>query len=57
MQTQRNLSLPHAELRAQFPSLAQKVNGHAAAFFDGPGGTQTPIGVIKAMGGYLEPRQ
>ena len=40
-------------LRAQFPSLAQQVNGHAAAFFDGPGGTQTPQRVIDAMGAYL----
>lgn len=45
--------LPHAELRAQFPSLAQHVRGRPAAFFDGPGGTQTPLGVMEAMSGYL----
>lgn len=39
--------------RSQFPALAMKVNGHPAAFFDGPGGTQVPQRVIDAMGGYL----
>ena len=43
---------PHA-LREQFPSLAQQVNGQPAAFFDGPGGTQTPQRVIDAMSDYL----
>jgi cysteine desulfurase family protein (TIGR01976 family) len=40
-------------LREQFPSLAQEVQGRPAIFFDGPGGTQTPQGVIDAMGAYL----
>ncbi len=53
MQSSWTPSLPHAALRAQFPSLAQRVNGQPAAFFDGPGGTQTPLGVIEAMSGYL----
>lgn len=39
--------------RSQFPSLKQKVNDHQVAFFDGPGGTQTPQVVIDAMGNYL----
>ena len=39
--------------RAQFPSLAQTVNGHPAVFFDGPGGTQVPQRVIDAMSDYL----
>jgi cysteine desulfurase family protein (TIGR01976 family) len=43
---------PHT-LRKQFPSLAQQVNGQLAAFFDGPGGTQTPQRVIDAMSDYL----
>jgi cysteine desulfurase family protein (TIGR01976 family) len=43
---------PHA-LREQFPSLAQEIAGKQAVFFDGPGGTQTPRGVIEAMGAYL----
>jgi selenocysteine lyase/cysteine desulfurase len=40
-------------IRAQFPALAQEVNGHPAIFFDGPGGTQVPQRVIDAIGDYL----
>src|SRR5713101_3796916 len=40
-------------IRAQFPSLAQTVNGHPAAFLDGPGGTQVPQRVIDAIADYL----
>jgi cysteine desulfurase family protein (TIGR01976 family) len=40
-------------VRSQFPALAMKVNGHPAAFFDGPGGTQVPQRVIDTMDGYL----
>jgi cysteine desulfurase family protein (TIGR01976 family) len=40
-------------IRAQFPSLAQTVNGHPAVFFDGPGGTQVPQRVIDAISDYL----
>jgi cysteine desulfurase family protein (TIGR01976 family) len=40
-------------VRAQFPSLAQTINGHPAAFLDGPGGTQVPQRVIDAISGYL----
>src|SRR5205807_356384 len=40
-------------VRAQFPSLSQTVNGHPAAFLDGPGGTQVPQRVIDAISGYL----
>jgi selenocysteine lyase/cysteine desulfurase len=36
-------------VRSQFPSLAQTVNGHPAAFLDGPGGTQVPQRVIDAI--------
>src|SRR5258707_8555311 len=39
--------------RAQFPSLSQEVNGHPAAFLDGPGGTQVPLRVIDAISAYL----
>ncbi len=45
------LDLTH--VRAQFPSLAQTVNGHPAAFLDGPGGTQVPQRVIDAIANYL----
>ncbi len=40
-------------IRAQFPSLAQTINGHPAAFLDGPGGTQVPQRVIDAISNYL----
>ena len=40
-------------VRSQFPSLSQTVNGHSAAFLDGPGGTQVPQRVIDAMTNYL----
>jgi cysteine desulfurase family protein (TIGR01976 family) len=40
-------------IRSQFPALAQTVNGHPAAFLDGPGGTQVPQCVIDAIAGYL----
>ncbi len=43
---------PHV-LRLQFPSLQQEINGQPAMFLDGPGGTQTPVGVIEAMSEYL----
>jgi selenocysteine lyase/cysteine desulfurase len=35
-------------IRRQFPALRRKLNGHAVAYFDGPGGTQTPQDVIDA---------
>src|ERR1700730_5111082 len=40
-------------VRSQFPSLAQTVTGHPAAFLDGPGGTQVPQRVIDAIANYL----
>ncbi len=43
-----------AWVRAQFPSLAQLVNGRPVAFLDGPGGTQVPQRVIDAISGYLK---
>ncbi len=45
------LDLPY--VRSQFPSLSQNVNGHPAAFLDGPGGTQVPQRVIDAISDYL----
>jgi cysteine desulfurase family protein (TIGR01976 family) len=45
------LDLP--SIRAQFPSLAQTINSHPAAFLDGPGGTQVPQRVIDAISNYL----
>jgi cysteine desulfurase family protein (TIGR01976 family) len=46
-------ALDLTSIRAQFPSLAQTVNGHPAVFLDGPGGTQVPQRVIDAISGYL----
>jgi cysteine desulfurase family protein (TIGR01976 family) len=46
-------TLDVAWVRAQFPALAQTVNGHPAAFLDGPGGTQVPQRVIDAISDYL----
>ena len=40
-------------VRSHFPSLAQTVSGHPAAFLDGPGGTQVSQRVIDAMANYL----
>lgn len=39
--------------RAQFPSLQMQVNGHAAAFLDGPAGTQVPRHVMAAVQSYF----
>jgi len=46
-------TLDLTSIRAQFPALAQTVNGHPAVFFDGPGGTQVPQRVIDAISDYL----
>src|SRR5437016_13895186 len=40
-------------VREQFPSLKLQVNGHAAAFLDGPAGTQVPMQVIRAGESYF----
>ena len=42
-----------AWVRAQFPALAQTINGQPAVFLDGPGGTQVPQQVIDAIADYL----
>src|SRR5437588_8757887 len=41
------------EIRAQFPSLAREHNGFSVAYFDAPGGTQTPQRVVDAVSDYL----
>ena len=40
-------------IRARFPALARRQNGHPVAFFDGPGGTQVPQAVADAVTDYL----
>src|SRR6201981_2066243 len=47
-------ALDLSSIRSQFPSFAEKVNGHPAVYFDGPGGTQAPQRVIDAIGDYLK---
>jgi cysteine desulfurase family protein (TIGR01976 family) len=47
------LALDLNHIRSQFPALTQTVNGHPAAFLDGPGGTQVPQRVIDAISHYL----
>jgi len=39
--------------RAQFPSLSLQINGHTAAFLDGPAGTQVPRQVMDAVQNYF----
>jgi cysteine desulfurase family protein (TIGR01976 family) len=41
------------EIRAAFPALERIHRGHCVAYFDGPGGTQVPRGVVEAMADYL----
>ena len=52
-ETLASAALDLTKIRAQFPSLAQTVNGHPAVFLDGPGGTQVPQRVIDAISDYL----
>lgn len=42
-----------AYVRAQFPALARNIEGRAAAYLDGPGGTQVPERVVDAVTDYL----
>jgi cysteine desulfurase family protein (TIGR01976 family) len=45
---------PTEEIRAAFPALERIYRGHPVAYFDGPGGTQVPRGVVEAMADYLQ---
>jgi len=42
-----------AAIRRQFPALERSFRGRPVAYFDGPGGTQVPRGVVTAMSDYL----
>jgi cysteine desulfurase family protein (TIGR01976 family) len=42
-----------SEIREQFPALEREHNGHPVAYFDAPGGTQTPRVVVDAVSDYL----
>jgi len=52
--TYSTTALDISRVRAQFPSLSQKVAGQPTVFFDGPGGTQVPQRVIDAISDYLK---
>src|ERR1041385_6571431 len=41
------------DIRAQFPALAREHNRFPVAYFDAPGGTQTPQRVVDAVSDYL----
>ena len=41
------------EIRSHFPALTRTHNGAPVAYFDAPGGTQVPRGVVEAMSDYL----
>ena len=45
--------LDPAAVRPQFPALARREGDEAAAFLDGPGGSQAPESVIEAMAAHL----
>jgi cysteine desulfurase family protein (TIGR01976 family) len=42
-----------AYVRSQFPALRRVIDGHPVAYFDAPGGTQTPQRVLDAVTDYL----
>lgn len=47
------VAFPIEQIRRQFPALNRQVGSRAAAFFDGPAGSQTPQSVIDAISDYL----
>jgi cysteine desulfurase family protein (TIGR01976 family) len=42
-----------SDIRSAFPALERRHRGYPVAYFDGPGGTQVPRGVVAAMEDYL----
>jgi len=47
-------ALDVAAVRAQFPALAQEVNGRPLAYLDNAATTQKPVAVLDALRGYYE---
>jgi cysteine desulfurase family protein (TIGR01976 family) len=45
--------VPVETIRSQFPALDRREDGLPVAYFDGPGGTQVPQGVVTAVSDYL----
>lgn len=46
-------ALDPAQVRPQFSALARAVDGSPAVYLDGPGGSQTPDRVVRAVADYL----
>jgi cysteine desulfurase family protein (TIGR01976 family) len=46
-------ALDVALVRARFPALARRVGGETAIYLDGPGGSQVPDTVVRAVADYL----
>ncbi|HSS43824.1 MAG TPA: aminotransferase class V-fold PLP-dependent enzyme, partial [Thermoanaerobaculia bacterium] len=44
---------PVEAIRSHFPALERRQAGLPVAYFDGPGGTQVPVEVVRAMDDYL----
>ncbi len=44
---------PVEDIRSHFPALERHQREHTVAYFDGPGGTQVPRSVVRAMSDYL----
>jgi cysteine desulfurase family protein (TIGR01976 family) len=42
-----------SRIRADFPALERRHQGHPVAYFDGPGGTQVPRAVVESVADYL----
>jgi len=53
MHSSKTKAFDIAWVREQFPSLKLQVNGQAAAFLDGPAGTQVPKQVMDAVQNYF----
>jgi len=48
----KNKEIALGDAREYFPALHRKVKGNTLTFFDGPGGTQVPKRVIRAISNY-----
>jgi len=48
-----SVTLDMAAIRSRFSALERRVNGHPAVYLDGPGGSQTPDSVARAVADYL----
>ena len=52
--TETTLAFPVEKIRADFPLLAEKVNGHPLVYLDNAATAQKPLGVIAAIKNYYE---